>query len=122
MALRDRNDLDTSLLDDVVIGCAQPVGEQGGVLARGAIINAEYAQSVAGQQIHRFCASGLEAVNNIAAQIMAGMSQAGIGGGVESLSRTFMGAASGARSDARRVGKEGVGPCRYWLSPFHYKK
>src|SRR3546814_13728772 len=66
-------------LDDVVIGCAQPVGEQGGVLARGAIINAEYAQSVAGQQIHRFCASGLEAVNNVAAQIMAGMSQAGIG-------------------------------------------
>src|SRR3546814_12080212 len=60
-ALRDRNDLDTSLLDDVVIGCAQPVGEQGGVLARGAIINAEYAQSVAGQQIHRFCSSGLEA-------------------------------------------------------------
>src|SRR3546814_8674760 len=91
MALRDRNDLDTSLLDDVVIGCAQPVGEQGGVLARGAIINAEYAQSVAGQQIHRFCASGLEAVNNVAAQIMAGMSQAGIGGGVESMSRTFMG-------------------------------
>lgn len=95
-ALRDRNDLDTSLLDDVVIGCAQPVGEQGGVLARGAIINAEYAQSVAGQQIHRFCASGLEAVNNVAAQIMAGMSQAGIGGGVESMSRTFMGADSGA--------------------------
>src|SRR3546814_17945471 len=57
---------------------------------------AEYAQSVAGQQIHRFCASGLEAVNNVAAQIMAGMSQAGIGGGVESMSRTFMGADSGA--------------------------
>src|SRR3546814_1260642 len=46
--------------------------------------------------IHRFCASGLEAVNNVAAQIMAGMSQAGIGGGVESMSRTFMGADSGA--------------------------
>ena len=95
-AVRDRNDLDTALLDDVVIGCAQPVGEQGGVLARGAILNADYAQSVAGQQVHRFCASGLEAVNNVAAQIMAGMSQAGVGGGVESMSRTFMGADSGA--------------------------
>jgi acetyl-CoA C-acetyltransferase len=95
-ALRDRSTLDTALLDDVVIGCAQPVGEQGGVIARGAILNADYAQSVAGQQIHRFCASGLEAVNNVAAQVMAGMAQAGIGGGVESMSRTFMGADSGA--------------------------
>jgi len=95
-ALRDRNELDTALLDDVVIGCAQPVGEQGGVLARGAVLNANYAESVAGQQIHRFCASGLEAVNNVAAQVMAGMSQAGIGGGVESMGRTFMGADSGA--------------------------
>jgi acetyl-CoA C-acetyltransferase len=95
-SLRDRSTLDTALLDDVVIGCAQPVGEQGGVIARGAILNADYAQSVAGQQIHRFCASGLEAVNNVAAQVMAGMAQAGIGGGVESMSRTFMGADSGA--------------------------
>src|SRR6202008_3563538 len=61
-----------------------------------AILNADYAESVAGQQIHRFCASGLEAVNNVAAQVMAGMSQGGIGGGVESMSRTFMGADSGA--------------------------
>ncbi len=52
-ALRDRNELDTALLHDVVIGCAQPVGEQGGVLARGAVLNAGYAQSVAGQQLHR---------------------------------------------------------------------
>jgi acetyl-CoA C-acetyltransferase len=95
-ALRDRNGLDTALLDDVVIGCAQPVGEQGGVIARAGVLNAGYAQSVAGQQIHRFCASGLEAVNNVAAQIMSGMSQAGVGGGVESMSRTFMGADSGA--------------------------
>ena len=102
-ALRDRNDLDTGLLDDVVVGCAQPVGEQGGVIARGAIINAGYAQSVAGQQIHRFCASGLEAVNNITAQVMTGMSKAGIGGGVESMSRVFMGADSGAWSADPRV-------------------
>ena len=102
-ALRDRNELDTGLLDDVVVGCAQPVGEQGGVIARGGIINAGYEQSVAGQQIHRFCASGLEAVNNITAQVMTGMSQAGIGGGVESMSRVFMGADSGAWSADPRV-------------------
>ncbi len=102
-SLRDRNGLDTALLDDVVVGCAQPVGEQGGVIARGAILNAGYAQSVAGQQIHRFCASGLEAVNNVAAQVMSGMSSAGIGGGVESMSRTFMGADSGAWAADPRV-------------------
>ena len=66
-AVRERNELDTALLDDVVIGCAQPVGEQGGVLARGAVLNAGYADTVGGQQVHRFCGSGLEAVNNVAA-------------------------------------------------------
>ena len=102
-SLRDRNGLDTALLDDVVIGCAQPVGEQGGVIARAAVVNAGYAESVAGQQIHRFCASGLEAVNNVTAQVMSGMAQAGVGGGVESMSRTFMGADSGAWSADPRV-------------------
>ena len=95
-ALQQRSDLPTELLDDVVVGCAQPIGEQGGVLARAAVLNAGYAQSVAGQQVHRFCASGLEAVNNVAAQVMTGMSRAGIGAGVESMSRTSMGADSGA--------------------------
>jgi acetyl-CoA C-acetyltransferase len=95
-ALRDRNSLDTALLDDVIIGMAQPVGEQGGVLARAAVLQAGYAQTVAGQQIHRFCATGLDAVSLIAAQVAAGMIQAGIGGGVESMSRTVMGYDSGA--------------------------
>lgn len=95
-ALRDRNDLDTSLLDDVILGMAQPVGEQGGVLARAAVLQAGYAQTVAGQQVHRFCASGLDAVSLIAAQVHSGMIQAGIGGGVESMSRTVMGYDSGA--------------------------
>ena len=95
-ALRDRNDLDTSLLDDVILGMAQPVGEQGGVLARAAVLQAGYAQTVAGQQIHRFCASGLDAVSLVAAQVHSGMIQAGIGGGVESMSRTVMGYDSGA--------------------------
>lgn len=93
--VRDRNALDTALLDDVIIGCAQPVGEQGGNIARGAVVNAGYAETVPGQQIHRFCASGLDAVNMAAAQVMAGQSYAAIGGGVESMSRTFMGADSG---------------------------
>jgi acetyl-CoA C-acetyltransferase len=95
-ALRNRHALDTALLDDVIIGTAQPVGEQGGVLARAAVLNAGYAQSVGGQQVHRFCASGLDAVNLIAAQVHSGMVSAGIGGGVESMSRTVMGYDSGA--------------------------
>jgi len=95
-AVRERNSLDTALLDDVIIGTAQPVGEQGGVLARAAVLNADYAQSVGGQQVHRFCASGLDAINLIAAQVHAGVMEAGIGGGVESMSRTVMGYDSGA--------------------------
>jgi acetyl-CoA C-acetyltransferase len=97
-ALQERNNLNTSLLDDVIVGMAQPVGEQGGVLARAAVLQAGYAETVAGQQIHRFCASGLDAVNLIAAQVHSGMIQAGIGGGVESMSRTVMGYDSGAWS------------------------
>lgn len=95
-AVATRSDLDTTLLDDVVIGCAQPVAEQGGVLARGAVVNAGYAKTVGGQQVHRFCASGLEAVNNVAAQVIAGMASAGIGGGVESMSRVKLGYDTGA--------------------------
>ena len=95
-AFKERNSLDTSLLDDVIIGMAQPVGEQGGVLARAAVLQAGYAETVAGQQIHRFCATGLDAVSLIAAQVHSGMIQAGIGGGVESMSRTVMGYDSGA--------------------------
>jgi acetyl-CoA C-acetyltransferase len=95
-ALAERNQLDTSLIDDVIMGCAQPVGEQGGNIARAAVLLAGYAQTVAGQQVHRFCASALEAVNAAAAQIMTGQHEAAIGGGVESMSRTVMGADSGA--------------------------
>jgi acetyl-CoA C-acetyltransferase len=97
-ALAERNQLDTALIDDVIMGCAQPVGEQGGNIARAAVLLAGYAQTVAGQQVHRFCASALEAVNAAAAQIMTGQHEAAIGGGVESMSRTVMGADSGAWS------------------------
>ena len=96
VALRDRSGLDTSILDDVVLGCVTPVGEQGANIARAAAINADYAETVPGKQINRFCASGLEAVNTAAAQIMAGQSDAAVGGGVECMSRVPMGADGGA--------------------------
>jgi len=95
-ALRDRSDLDTSLVDDVIFGCVSPVGEQGANVARVAAINANYAESVPGKQINRFCASGLEAVNSAASQIMAGQSDVAIGGGVECMSRVPMGSDGGA--------------------------
>ena len=95
-AVRERNALDTARVDDVVLGCVDPVGEAGANIARIAVLNADYADSVAGVQINRFCASGLEAVNMAAAQIMAGQSEMTIGGGVESMSRVGMGASGGA--------------------------
>ena len=95
-ALRDRNNLDTSLLDDVILGCVAPVGEQGADIARIAVLEADYAESVPGKQLNRFCASGLEAVNTAAAQVMSGQSDLAIGGGVESMSRVPMMSDGGA--------------------------
>lgn len=97
-ALKHRSSLDTALIDDVIVGCAQPLGEQGGNIARAAVLTAGYAESVAGQQVHRFCASALEAINAAAAQVMVGAAEATIAGGVESMSRTPLGADSGAWS------------------------
>ncbi|MBE7635382.1 acetyl-CoA C-acetyltransferase [Sneathiella sp. P13V-1] len=97
-AVRDRNELDTSLVDDVVLGCVEPVGEQGAVIGRVAPLHAGYAESASGVQINRFCASGLEAVNMAAAQVMSGQSDVTIGGGVESMSRVPMGSSGGAWS------------------------
>ena len=95
-AIRDRNELDTSRVDDVVLGCVSPVGEQGADIARASVINAEYAQTTAGVQINRFCASGLEATNMAAAKVMSGEADFAIGGGVESMSRVPMGSDGGA--------------------------
>ena len=94
-AVRDRNELDTSQLDDVILGIVEPVNEQGSNLARVAVIYSDYDQSVPGVQINRYCASGLVATNMAAAQVMAGQSQAAIGGGVESMSRVPMGSSRG---------------------------
>lgn len=95
-AIRDRNDLDTSYVDDVVLGCVAPVGEQGSNVARVAAMNADYAETTAGFQVNRFCASGLEAVNVAAAKVMSGEADMAIGGGVESMSRVPMGSDGGA--------------------------
>ncbi|KQP81006.1 acetyl-CoA C-acetyltransferase [Methylobacterium sp. Leaf117] len=95
-ALKERNDLDTRRVDDVILGCVDPVGEAGGDIARAAALVADYGDHVPGVQINRFCASGLDAVNFAAAQVMAGQHDMTIGGGVESMSRVGLGASGGA--------------------------
>lgn len=95
VALRDRGCTDTSLIDDVVFGCVEPVKEQGGNLPRIAALYAGYDQSVPGMQVNRFCASGLVATNIAAAQIMSGQADLVVGGGVESMSRVPMGSSRG---------------------------
>ncbi len=95
-ALQQRSSLDTALIDDVVLGCVDPVGEAGGDIARAAALAAGFGDIVPGVQINRFCASGLDAVNFAAAQIMAGQQDMAVAGGVESMSRVGLGASGGA--------------------------
>jgi acetyl-CoA C-acetyltransferase len=97
-AIKSRNNLDTTLVDDVVMGVVDPVGEAAADIARTAALVAGYGYSVAGVQINRFCASGLDAVNFAAAQIMSGQQALAVGGGVESMSRVGIGSAGGAWS------------------------
>jgi acetyl-CoA C-acetyltransferase len=95
-AIKTRNNLDTALVDDVVMGVVDPVGEAAADIARTAALVAGYGNEVPGVQINRFCASGLDAVNFAAAQIMSGQQEMAIGGGVESMSRVGIGSAGGA--------------------------
>ncbi len=95
-AIKERNKLDPKLVDDVVLGCVDPVGEAGGDIARAAALVAGFGDGVPGVQINRFCASGLDAVNFAAAEIMSGQHDMTIGGGVESMSRVGIGASGGA--------------------------
>jgi acetyl-CoA C-acetyltransferase len=95
-ALRDRTQIDTADVDDVVFGVVSPVGEQGAVIPRTAVLMAGYAQTTGGVQINRFCGSGLEAVNIAAAKVMSGEAMFAIGGGVESMSRVPMGTDGGS--------------------------
>ena len=96
--LRDRNELDTSLVEDVIAGCGSPIGEQGSAIGRSACLAANYAATTPGQQIHRFCSSGLEAVNLAAAKVVSGQCDLVIGCGVESMSRIPLGSSGGAWS------------------------
>jgi acetyl-CoA C-acetyltransferase len=95
-AIQSRNQLDTSLVDDVVLGCVEVTGEQGADIARSAVLHAGYAETAAGVTVSRFCASGLEACNTAAAKVMSGEADLAIGGGVESMSRVPMGSSGGA--------------------------
>ena len=103
-ALQARNaNLDTGLVDDLVLGCVTPVGEQGADLARVAVLYANWAESVAGVTQSRFCASGLESVNLAAQKVMSGMEDLVVAGGVESMSRWAMGSDGGAWAMDPRV-------------------
>ncbi len=95
-AVRDRNNLDSTLIEDVLLGCVVPVGEQGGNIARVAALVAGFDDSVPGMQINRYCGSGLEAVNFAASKVGSGQVDMAIGGGVESMSRVPMGSDGGA--------------------------
>lgn len=99
--IRDRNELDTTLLDDVILGCVEQVGEQGACIARTATLMAGYDQSVPGVTLNRFCSSGLEAINIAAAKVRAGEARMAVAGGVESMSRVRMASSGGA----------------YWIDP-----
>ncbi|UMP06215.1 acetyl-CoA C-acetyltransferase [Amycolatopsis sp. EV170708-02-1] len=88
--------LDPAVIDDIVLGVVSPVGEQGAVIARTAALNAGLPESVAGVQLNRFCASGLEATNTAAQKVRSGWDQLIIAGGVESMSRVPMGSDGGA--------------------------
>ncbi|NHT74416.1 acetyl-CoA C-acetyltransferase [Rhizobiaceae bacterium CRRU44] len=95
-ALRDRNDLDTNTVDDIIMGCVDPVFEAGAVIPKAAAFEAGYSNRAPGIQISRFCASALDAINLAAGKIAQGADDIVIAGGVESMSRVGMGMSGGA--------------------------
>ncbi|MBG6505743.1 acetyl-CoA C-acetyltransferase [Pseudomonas aeruginosa] len=95
-AVQRRNDLDTAQVDDIVLGCVTPGGDQGADIAKTAALVADWDEQVAGVQINRFCASGLEAVNLGAMKVRSGFEDLVLVGGVESMSRVPMGSDGGA--------------------------
>jgi len=94
--LQSRNDLDTSQVDDVVMGCVTPVGEQGSCIAKTAALAAGWDFRASGVQLNRFCASGLEAVNMAAQKVRSDWEDLVVAGGVESMSRVPLGTDRGA--------------------------
>jgi len=95
-SLKKRNNLNTSLIDDLLIGCVTPIDDQGADIAKAALLYAGWSENVAGVQLNRFCASGLEAVNLAAMKIRSGWEEIVVAGGVESLSRVKMESDGGA--------------------------
>lgn len=113
--LQQRHALNTSQVDDIVLGCVTPVGEQGANIARSAALMAGWSTDVPGMQLNRFCASGLEAVNVAAMKVRSGWEELIVAGGVESMSRVAMGSDGGALMDdpvvAEQIGfvPQGIG-------------
>ncbi|HWY23884.1 MAG TPA: acetyl-CoA C-acetyltransferase [Nevskia sp.] len=105
-AVQQRNQLDTSQVDDVVLGCVTPVGEQGADIARTAVLYAGWAENVPGVTQSRFCASGLESVNLAAMKVMSGQEDLVVAGGVESMSRWPMGSDGGAWAMDPRINNQ----------------
>jgi acetyl-CoA C-acetyltransferase len=95
-ALQERNQLDTNQVDDAIIGCVTPIGDQGADIAKAALLYAGWSENVPGIQLNRFCSSGLEAVNLAAVKVRSGWEQLIVAGGVESMSRVQMGSDGGA--------------------------
>jgi acetyl-CoA C-acetyltransferase len=110
-ALQQRHDLDTAYVDDVVMGCVTPIGEQGSDVTKMIVQNADWDESVAGVQLDRFCASGLEAVNIAAQKVASGWEDLVVAGGIESMSRVPMGSNGGPMSsDPAFAAKTGFVP------------
>lgn len=98
-ALKERNDLDTSRVEDLIVATGEPVNEQGQNIAKTAITYSSWDDVTTGAQLHRYCAGGLDAVNLVAAKVMAGIEDLSCGGGVESMSRLGIGASGAAQGD-----------------------
>jgi len=99
-AMKERHDLDTTQVEDVILATGEPVKEQGQNIAKTALVYSSWDDVTVGAQLHRYCAGGLDAVNTVAMKIMSGMESMGLAGGVESMSRLGMGASGAAMGDA----------------------
>ena len=102
-SLQDKHDLDTSQVDDVIMGCATPVGDQGANIAKAAVQYAGWDNDVPGVQVNRFCASGLETVNMAAMKVRSGWEDLIVAGGVECMSRVPMGSDGGSMAFEPKV-------------------
>ncbi len=109
-ALRDRNQLDTAQVEDVAMGCVTQVGEQGSCIARTGVLVAGWDETVPAVTLNRFCGSGLEAINDVAAKVAGGFVDLAVAGGVESMSRVAMGSDGGAIWDPAMEFDYGIVP------------